>query len=48
VLELVAERLCLKELNGPGEASKFYQAAATSKVPHLDWEANIQPGLRNA
>jgi hypothetical protein len=45
---LAAGRLCLKKLNRPEEALKFYKAAAASKVPHLDWEANIQAGLQDA
>lgn len=45
---LAAGRLCLKKLNRPDEAVKFYKAAATSKVPHLDWEINIQAGLQDA
>jgi membrane associated rhomboid family serine protease len=45
---LAAARLSLKKLNRPGEAMKFYKAAAASKVPHLDWEANIQAGLQDA
>lgn len=45
---LAAGRLSLKKLNRPEEAMKFYKAAAASKVPHLDWEANIQGGLQDA
>jgi tetratricopeptide (TPR) repeat protein len=45
---LAAGRLCLKKLNRREEALKFYKAAAASKVPHLDWEANIQAGLQDA
>ena len=45
---LAAGRLCLKKLNRPEEALKLYKAAAASKVPHLDWEANIQAGLQDA
>ena len=45
---LAAGRLCLTKLNRPEDALKFYQAAAASKVPHLDWEANIQAGLQDA
>jgi hypothetical protein len=45
---LAAGRLCLKRLNRPADALKFYKAAAASQVPHLDWEANIQAGIRDA
>jgi len=45
---LAAGRLCLRKLNRPDDALKFYRAAAASKVPHLDWEANIQAGLQDA
>jgi len=49
VLALIAAgRLCLKRLNRPADALRFYQAAAASAVPHLDWETNIQTGIRNA
>ena len=42
---LSAGRLSLKKLNRPADALKFYQAAAASPVPHLDWESNIQGGI---
>ena len=45
---LAAGRICLKKLNRPEEALKFYKAAAASMVPHLDWEANIQAGQQDA
>jgi len=45
---LAAGRLSLKNLNRPAEALKFYQAAANSPVPHLDWETNIKNGIENA
>ncbi len=45
---LAAGRLCLKRLNRPADALKFYKTAAASKVPHLDWEANIQAGIQDA
>jgi hypothetical protein len=49
VLALIAAgRLSLKRLNRPEEAMKFYQAAAASPVPHLDWETNIQNGISGA
>jgi membrane associated rhomboid family serine protease len=43
--QISAGRLCLKRLNDPQRALKFYQAAAASPIPHLDWEANIKKGL---
>ena len=45
---LAAGRLCLKKLNRPADALKFYKSAAASEVPHLDWEANIQAGIQDA
>lgn len=49
VLALIAAgRLCLKRLNRPAEALKFYQAAAASPVPHLEWDTNIQNGVAAA
>jgi membrane associated rhomboid family serine protease len=49
VLALIAAgRLCLKRLNRPAEAVRFYQAAEASTVPHLDWDRNIQNGIKDA
>jgi tetratricopeptide (TPR) repeat protein len=49
ILSLVAAgRLYLKKLNRPDEALKCYESANTSKVPHLDWQPNIDAGLRDA
>jgi len=45
---IAAARLSLKRLNRPEEARRLYQAASDSKVPHLDWEANIRKGLQEA
>ena len=45
---LAAGRLSLKNLNRPGEALRFYEAAAKSPVPHLDWESNISKGIEEA
>jgi membrane associated rhomboid family serine protease len=46
--QMAAGRLCLKCLNDPHRALLFYQAAAASSVPHLDWDANIQKGIEDA
>ncbi len=46
--QLSAARLCLKKLNRPQDALAIYQAAATSPVPHLDWEQIIQSGIKEA
>jgi tetratricopeptide (TPR) repeat protein len=43
-----AGRLSLKKLSRPAEALHFYQAASASPVPHLDWESNIQSGIKEA
>jgi tetratricopeptide (TPR) repeat protein len=45
---LSAGRLTLKKLNRPSDALIFYRAAAVSKVPHADWDSNIQNGIRDA
>ena len=45
---LSAGRLCLKQLNRPADALRYYQAAHDSKVPHLDWDSNIQNGIEAA
>jgi tetratricopeptide (TPR) repeat protein len=44
---LSAGRLCLKKLNRPADALLYYKAAKAqaSKVPHLDWDSNIQTGI---
>ena len=49
VLALIgAGRLCLKRLDRAADALRFYEAAAASPVPHLDWDTNIQNGIQNA
>jgi membrane associated rhomboid family serine protease len=45
---LSAGRLALKKLNRPADALKFYKAAAASRIPHLEWHANIQAGINDA
>ncbi len=45
---LSAARLCLKKLNRPQDALAIYQSAAASPIPHLDWEAHIQSGIKEA
>jgi membrane associated rhomboid family serine protease len=45
---LSAGRLALKKLNRPSDAMIFYKAAAVSRVPHADWDSNIQNGIRDA
>ena len=45
---MAAGRLSLKKLNRPSNALRFYEAAAKSPVPHLDWDSNIQAGLQEA
>lgn len=46
--QLSAARLCLKKLNRPHDALILYQTAAASPIPHLDWEAIIQTGIKEA
>jgi len=45
---LSAGRLNLKKLNSPDAALRFYKAAAQSKVPHAEWDSNIQKGIQEA
>jgi tetratricopeptide (TPR) repeat protein len=46
--QLAAGRLCLKKLNRPQDALRFYESAARSPVPHLDCEQDIQVGISSA
>jgi len=46
--QMAAARICLKRLNRPEDALKFYNAAAASPVPHLDLEPAIQAGRKEA
>jgi len=45
---LSAGRLALKQLNRPSDALLYYKAAKASKVPHVDWDSNIQAGIQAA
>ncbi len=45
---LSAGRIALKQLNRPSDALVYYKAAKACKVPHLDWESNIQAGIEAA
>jgi membrane associated rhomboid family serine protease len=45
---LAAGRICLKRLDRPQDALKFYEMVAKSPLPHLDLEPNIQTGAREA
>jgi membrane associated rhomboid family serine protease len=45
---LAAGRLALKQLHRPADALRYYQTANASEVPHLDWESNIQAGIKAA
>jgi len=46
--QLSAARLCAKKLKRPQDALALYQAASASPIPHLDWEAHIQTGMKEA
>ncbi len=46
--QIACGRLCVKKLSRPDEGLKFYEAAATSKIPHLDLDVNIAAGIREA
>ena len=45
---LSAGRLTLKQLNRPSDALVYYKAAKASRVPHADWDSNIQAGIQAA
>ena len=45
---LGAARICLKRLNRPQDAMKYYEQVGKSPIPHLDLEANIQAGVGEA
>ncbi len=48
IAQLGAARLCLKRLNRPQDALIFFEAASKSPIPHLDWDQNIETGIREA
>jgi len=45
---IAAGRICVKQLNRAEDGLKFYEAAAKSPVPHLDWEQSINACIREA
>src|SRR5258708_6318006 len=45
---MAAGRLSQKKLNRPAEALGFSRAAGDAAVPHVDWDRNIQGGIREA
>lgn len=45
---IAAGRINLKKLHKPEAALKFYKRAASSPVPHLDWDTNIQNGIQES
>jgi membrane associated rhomboid family serine protease len=46
--QIAAGKLCLQRLNRPQDGLKYFEAARASSVPHLDWEMNIEAGIRDA
>jgi tetratricopeptide (TPR) repeat protein len=46
--KISAARLCFKRLNRPQDALRLYESASASTVPHLDLEADIESGIREA
>lgn len=46
--QIAAGRICLKQLSRPQDALRFFESAAASPVPHLDWEQTIAAGIRDA
>ena len=45
---LAGARIYLKQLNRPQDAMILYEQVAKSPIPHLDLEANLQTGIREA
>jgi len=48
VAQVRAARICLKRLRHPQDALRLYEAASASAVPHLDFERDIELGIREA
>ena len=46
--QIAAGKVCMQRLNRPQDALKFLEAAKASPIPHLDWEMNIEAGIRDA
>ena len=46
--QMAAGRLYLKRLNRPSDALRLYEAAASSTVPHGDWQPTIEKGIADA
>jgi membrane associated rhomboid family serine protease len=46
--QIACGRIYLKQFNRPDEALKCFEAAASSPIPHLDWEQSIEAGIREA
>ncbi len=46
--QIGAGKVCMQRLNRPQDALKFFGAAKASPIPHLDWEMNIEAGIRDA
>ena len=46
--QIAAGKVCLQRLNRPQDALKYFEAAKASQIPHLDWEMNIEAGIRDA
>lgn len=46
--QITAGKVCMQRLNRPQDALKFFETAKASPIPHLDWEMNIEAGIRDA
>jgi tetratricopeptide (TPR) repeat protein len=46
--QIGAARILLTRLDRPDEALRLYEAASASAAPHLDVEADIESGIREA
>jgi hypothetical protein len=46
--QMAVGRIYLKRLNRPADALRFYEAAHSSPIPHLDWQATIDRGIAEA
>jgi membrane associated rhomboid family serine protease len=45
---LSAGRLCLRKLQRPADALRFYRSAQGSPITHSEWDSNIQAGINTA
>jgi membrane associated rhomboid family serine protease len=46
--QISSGRIYLNQFNRPQEALRCFESAASSPIPHLDWEQSIEAGIREA